>query len=158
MRAPWLGLLVLLAACASSPAADPPAPVTIEVPIQVIGNVVLVAASVNGGRTAVLVVDTGASATILTPRLLKRLELAVPADAPRRKLMVVGGEKLDVPFIRIATIAIGEAILKDQEVGVYDIDPESALPEGLLGGDILHRYRVTLDRTAKRMRLEPLSR
>jgi hypothetical protein len=55
--------------------------------------------------------------------LLKRLELAIPADAPRRKLMVVGGEKLDVPFIRIATIAIGEAILKDQEVGVYDIDP-----------------------------------
>jgi len=111
-----------------------------------------------GGRSALLVVDTGASSTILTPRLLKRLEVVVPADAPRRKLTVVGGEKLDVPFIKIATIAIGEAILKDQEVGVYDINPEASLPEGLLGGDILHRFRVTLDRTAKRMRLEPLSR
>lgn len=157
MRAPWLGLLVLLPGCASS-AADAPSPATIEVPIQIISNVVLVAASVNGGRSAILVVDTGASSTILTPRLLKRLEVVVPADAPRRKLTVVGGEKLDVPFIRIATIAIGAAILKDQEVGVYDINPEAALPEGLLGGDILHRFRVTLDRTAKRMRLEPLSR
>jgi len=157
MRAPWLGLLVLLPGCASA-AADAPSPVIIEVPIQIISNVVLVAASVNGGRSAILVVDTGASSTILTPRLLKRLEVVVPADAPRRKLTVVGGEKLDVPFIRIATIAIGEAILKDQEVGVYDINPEAPLPEGLLGGDILHRFRVTLDRTAKRMRLEPLSR
>lgn len=157
MRSPWLGLVVLLTGCASS-AADTRPPVTIEVPIQLIHNVVFVAASINGGPSALLIVDTGASSTILTPRLLKRLELVVPADAPRRKLTVVGGEKLDVPFIKIATIALGEATLKDQEVGVYDIDPEAPVLEGLLGGDILHRFRVTLDRTTKRMRLEPLRR
>jgi predicted aspartyl protease len=157
MRARWLLLLVLLSGCASS-AAKAPAAVTIEVPIQVISNVVLVAASVNGGRSAILIVDTGASSTILTPRLLERLAVVVPADAPRRRLMVVGGEHLDVPFIKIATIAIGDAVLKDQEVGVHNINPEAPLPEGLLGGDILHQFRVTLDRAAKRMRLEPLSR
>ena len=157
VRAAWLGLLVLLPGCASS-ATDAPLPLTIDVPIQIISNVVLVGASVNGGPTAILIVDTGASSTILTPRLLERLDVHVPADAPRRKLTVVGGEKLNVPFIRIGTIAIGEAILKDQEVGVYDINPGTSLPEGLLGGDILHRFRVTLDRTARRMRLEPLGR
>jgi predicted aspartyl protease len=157
MRARWLSLLVLVVGCASS-TPDTPVPVTFEIPIQVISNVVLVAASVNGGGSAIFLVDTGASSTILTPRLLKRLEVVVPADAPRRQLTVMGGEKLDVPFIRIATIAIGDAVVKDQEVGVYEINPNAALPEGVLGGDILHRFRVTLDRPAKRMRLEPLSR
>ena len=156
VRAAWLGLLVLLPGCASS-AVDGPLPLATDVPIQIISNVVLVGVSVNGGPTAIFIVDTGASATILTPRLLERLDVRVPADPPR-KLTVVGGEKLSVPFIKIRTIAIGEAILKDQEVGVYDINPGASLPEGLLGGDILHRFRVTLDRTARRMRLEPLAR
>ena len=157
VRAAWLGLLVLLPGCASS-AVDGPLPLATDVPIQVINNMVLVGASVNGGPTAILIVDTGASSTILTPRLLERLDVRVPADAPRRKLTVVGGEKLSVPFIKIRTIAIGEAILKDKEVGVYDINLGVSLPDGLLGGDILHRFRVTLDRTARRMRLEPLGR
>lgn len=156
MRASWLSLLVLLTGCAST-AADSRAPVTVEVPIQVIHNVVFVAASVNGGASALLVVDTGASSTILTPRLLKRLEIVVPAAAPRRTFTVVGGETLNVPFIKIATLAIGEVTLKDQEVGVYDINPEAPILDGLLGGDVLHRFRVTLDRTARRMRLEPLA-
>jgi predicted aspartyl protease len=156
VRASWLILLVLTG-CASSPVDTRP-PLAIEVPIQVIHNVVFVAASVNGGASALLLVDTGASSTILTPRLLKRLEVVVPADAPRRTFTVVGGEKLDVPFIKIATMAIGEVTLKDQEVGVYEINPEASVLDGLLGGDILHRFRVTLDRTAKRMRLEPLAR
>ena len=100
VRAAWLGLLVLLPGCASS-AVDGPRPLTTDVPIQVVSNVVLVGASVNGGPTAILIVDTGASSTILTPRLLERLDVRVPADAPRRKLTVVGGEKLNVPFIKI---------------------------------------------------------
>jgi len=157
VRAPWLALLLLLPGCASS-ATTEGAPVTFEIPIQLISNVVLVAASINGGPSALLIVDTGASATILAPRLLKRLELDVPADAPRRKLTVVGGEKLDVPFIHVASIAIGDAVLKDQEVGVYDFDPDTPVLDGLLGGDILHRFRVTLDRRAKRMVLQPLAR
>jgi predicted aspartyl protease len=156
VRTVELILALLLAGCASSPTDAPPPPV--EVPIQLMNNVVLVAASVNGGASALLIVDTGASATILTPRLLRRLELAVPADAPRRQLRVVGGEKLDVPFIRVSTIAIGGAMVKDQDVGVYDFAPDTPVLDGLLGGDVLHRFRVTLDRSARRMRLEPLAR
>jgi predicted aspartyl protease len=155
VRIAGLGLLLVLSGCASSTAPGRP-PVTIQVPIQLINNVAIVAASINGGASALLIVDTGASATILTPRLLQRLDLMVPADAPRRQLTVMGGQRLDVPFIKVATIAIGDAVLKDHEVGVWDMDPQSPILGGLLGGDILHRFRVTLDRVAKRMLLEPL--
>lgn len=158
MRGPWLGLLVLCLGCASAARETEPFAV-VEVPIQVIGNITFVAAIVNGGpSSALLVVDTGADRTILTPRLLHRLGVVVPADTPTRKIRVVGGQTLDVPFVKIATIRVGEATMKDQDIGVYEIDPDSPVIDGLLGGDFLQRFRVTLDRTAKHMRLAPLGR
>ena len=105
-----------------------------------------------------LIVDTGATSTILTPRLLSRLGMAVPADAPKRKIRVVGGQTLDVPFIRIAKVQVSAAAMNDQEVGVYDIYPDAPIIDGLLGDDFLRRFRVTLDRNARQMRLEPLRR
>jgi predicted aspartyl protease len=147
----------LLSGCASAPPATSP-PVVVDVPIQVVENMVLVAASVNDGPTALLIVDTGAASTMLTPQLLARLGIVVPADAPKRKVHVVGGQTLDVPFVRIARIKIGGATMLDQEVGVYQIHPDAPILDGLLGGDFLHRYRVTLDRSARRMRLEPIGR
>jgi len=158
MRWPWLGLLVLSLGCASAPRETEP-PAVVEVPIQVIGNIVFVAATVNDGRSsALLIVDTGADWTILTPRLLNRLGVVMPADAPKRKIRVVGGQTLDVPFVKIATIRVGEATMKDQEIGVYEIHPDAPVIDGLLGGDFLQRFRVTLDRTAKQMRLAPFGR
>jgi predicted aspartyl protease len=158
MRWWWLALTIVTTGCATStPEAPTMAPV--EVAIQLVGNVALVAASINGAAgSAVMIVDTGATSTILTPRLLSRLGLAVPADAPKRKIRIVGGQTLDVPFIRIAKVQVSTAVMNDQEVGVYDIYPDAPVIDGLLGGDFLHRFRVTLDRNAKRMRLEPLPR
>jgi len=152
IRRLWLGPLVLLTSCVTAAPGGPPA--AVEVPIQVIRNIVYVAATVNKGPTALLVVDTGATWTILTPRLIKRLGLVVPPDAPQRKMRVVGGEVLNVPFIKIATIQVGEVTMDDQEIGVSEIGSGA---DGLLGGDFLHRFRVTLDRTSKQMRLEPLA-
>jgi len=150
--------MVLTTSCATS-APDAPAMTAVEVPIQLVGNVALVATIVNGASgSALMIVDTGSTSTILTPRLLSRLGMVVPADAPKRKIRVVGGQTLDVPFIRIAKVQVSTAVMNDQEVGVYDIYPDSPIIDGLLGGDFLHRFRVTLDRNAKRMRLEPMGR
>ena len=158
MRWWWLTLMVLTTSCATS-APDAPAMTAVEVPIQLVGNVALVATIVNGASgSALMIVDTGSTSTILTPRLLSRLGMVVPADAPKRKIRVVGGQTLDVPFIRIAKVQVSTAVMNDQEVGVYDIYPDSPIIDGLLGGDFLHRFRVTLDRNAKRMRLEPMGR
>ena len=157
MRGSWLALLVLLPGCATT-APETRSPAAVEVPIQVIHNIVFVAATVNGGPSALLIVDTGAEWTILTPRLLRRLGVVVPAGALKRKIRVVGGQTLDVPFVKIATIRVGEAMVKGQEIGVYEIHPDEPVIDGLLGGDFLQRFRVTVDRTAKQMRLEPLGK
>lgn len=157
----YLLAVVLVAGCAATETATPGRAVLaapIDVPIQVIQGVTLVSASVNRAPGAVMLVDTGAQWTLLSPLLARRVGLAIPADAPKRKLAVVGGQMIEVPFVKLATLRVGDAVVEDFEVGVYEIFPQTKVLDGLLGGDFLHKFRVTVDRTANRMRLEPLPR
>jgi predicted aspartyl protease len=107
-------------------------------------------------QPAFMLIDTGASATIITPVMLRLLGLSVPEDAPRRELRVAGGRKIEVPFVRLASIGLGDTILRDVEVGVYDVAPQAPVVDGLLGGDILQRFRPRLDADARQLHLVPL--
>lgn len=128
------------------------------VPIEVAGDMTLVQATVNGAVRAMLIVDTGASATLVTPLLMTRLGQPIPPDPPRRAVSVVGGQKLDVPFVMIGVVQVGDARVEGLEVGVYDAFPEAPEIDGLLGTDSLRRFRVTIDKGGRRMTLAPLSR
>jgi hypothetical protein len=41
---------------------------------------------------------------------------------------------------------------------VHTVAPEAPLIDGLLGGDILERFTMTVDRAARQLRLEPVAR
>ena len=159
-----LVLAALLASvCLSAPASgDDKATASLGaptvVPIQVLGNITLVHATVSGALRAMLIVDTGASTTLITPLLLMRLGQPIPLDARRREVSVAGGQKLYVPFVTLGVVQVGDARVDGLEVGLYDAFPEAPEIDGLLGADFLHRFRVTLDKDARRMTLAPLSR
>lgn len=126
------------------------------VPLQSLENLTLVSATVNrSDQAAVFMVDTGASRTILGPLLVKRLGLSVPPNAVRHDLRVVGGTVVTVPFIRVGSLQVGDAVVEQMDVGVYDFAPEARIIDGLLGGDFLSRFKVTFDHRARRMTLEP---
>jgi predicted aspartyl protease len=128
------------------------------VPIEVVGHITLVQAAVNGAVRAMLIVDTGASTTLITPLLMARLGQPIPPHAPRREVSVGGGQTLQVPFVTIGVLQVGDARVDGIEVGVYDAFPEAPELDGWLGTDFLHRFRVTLDKKARRMTLAPLPR
>jgi hypothetical protein len=132
------------------------APVT--VPIHVVGNLAIVSTTLEGRQTALMLIDSGASATIITPVMLRLLGLSVAPDAPRRELAVVGGGKIEVPFVRLSSLGVGSAVVRDIEVGVYDVVPQAPVVDGLLGGDVLQRFRATMDAGARRLHLVPLGR
>jgi hypothetical protein len=125
-------------------------------PIQTVNNLTLVYTTINEIQGALMVLDTGSQRTILTPALLRRMNVPVPADAPRRTLYVVGGQALEIPFIRIASVRTGAAVVENLEVGVLDFSPRAPIIDGLLGGDYLSRFKTTLDSQARVLRLEPL--
>src|SRR5262249_58502655 len=109
-------------------------------------------------QAAVFMVDSGASYTILAPLLAKRLNLSVPPDAVRHDMRIVGGTVVTVPFIRLGSLQVGDAVVEQIDVGVYDFAPEARIIDGLLGGDFLTRFKITFDHAAGRMILEPLSK
>ena len=140
----------------SLPAQLPSITAPISVPIHVAGNLAVVSVALERRQLAFLLIDSGASATIITPVMLRLLGLAIPPDAPRRQLAIIGGRRIDVPFVRLSTLSVGSALIRDVEVGVYDIAPQAPVVDGLLGGDILQRFSATVDASARRLRLSPL--
>lgn len=122
----------------------------------VAGKLAIVSITLEQRQPAFMLIDTGASATIITPVMLRVLGLSIPPDAPRRELTVVGGRKIEAPFVRLSSLGLGTTVVRDVEVGVYDVVPQAPVVDGVLGGDILQRFRSTLDAGARQLRLVPL--
>ena len=117
-------------------------------------NTMLVQATVNRSQNALLVLDTGASVTTLSPLVITRLGVSL-LDAPRRRIFVVGGASFEVPFVTVA-LQIGDVTIENLEVAVTEgTGPET---DGLLSTDVLNRFKAVLDRPGRRMTLEPLGR
>jgi hypothetical protein len=149
--------LTLSVACAT-----PPPPVSTQgettARVQNLGAHTFVSVRVNDSLLDTLfLVDTGATHTILTPTLARRLDLKVPDDAPRQDVTVFGGRKISVPFIRVRRVAVGTASVPDISVAIYDAFPDARVIDGVLGTDFLHRFRMTLDTAQGVLRLRSVS-
>lgn len=93
--------------------------------------------------TADLLVDTGAQRTVIVPRLAHRLELDLESPVGRVDLQGVGGTQR-APICRVDRLAIGAIIVPQHEVLVADMPPVLRI-QGLLGLDVLRRFRVTFE-------------
>lgn len=142
-------LLGLLAAGAlATPAAPPEEHAGLALRVQ--AGVIFVEALVNGEGPFTFILDTGASETVLTPPVAKRLGIGtVPVAAAQRKGSV-------------RTLAVGRSVRRDLEVYVFD--PPQAVPlrlnhgldyHGLLGYSFLRHYVVTVDYRNERLTLAP---
>src|SRR5262249_6337735 len=152
-----LAAILPVAACSTAPSA--PTAARTVVPMQILNTMTLVSVQVNDSPYhALFLVDTGANLTVLTPLLAQRFGIAIPDNARRRDLRAVGGGALSIPLVRITRLAVGDAVIENIDVGVYDAFPQARSIDGILGADFLHRFNVTLDRTNGRLLLEPLAR
>ena len=127
---------------------------TSAIPIEIVENVVLVPVTLNGSHRATFLLDTGSQHTILSPELAKRLGVVPRSSVPRRQVTIMGGTKIDVPFVGLSTLELGDALFGSLEVGVHRIAPEVPLIDGLLGADVLSHFTMTVDRAARQLRLE----
>ncbi len=123
------------------------------VPIQTVNNLVLVPATLNHTERVRLLLDTGATYTIITPSVAKRLGISPAAEATKRTLTVFGGRQLEVPFAHLSTLAVGDAVVENLEVGISPVNPEVDIIQGILGGNFLTHFTVTVDHAASRLRL-----
>jgi hypothetical protein len=137
----------------ASPQARPPAP-GLAVDSTVIpfsaGDAIRAAAWVNGTQL-VLMVDTGAERTVVSPAALARAGLVAEAGRPIRIMGVTGGataREVVVERLDLAGVQVGPLAVIAHDIGVAGVD-------GLLGRDVLDRFTLTVDSAAGRATLTP---
>ena len=105
--------------------------------------------SINGRRGAVFVLDTGAGRTVIAEDLARSWDL--PARPP---LLVHGLTAAQVaPSVHISRLGIGGRRILDLQAPVF---PRAVLAaDGLVGLDVLGRFRLDLNIASRRVQLTP---
>lgn len=124
--------------------ASPPAPAarrSARIPF-VPGSPVLVDVRINGGRSLRLILDTGASMTVIRPRALSALGVDMTGARPAEVRGVTGTSQ--ARMVRLESLEVGTA--RAGPLWVLAHDASMPQGDGLLGRDFLDRFTVTLDR------------
>ena len=113
-------------------------PRIIRVPIEGRnGGIPIIAVTLNGQRTFPMMVDTGASLTIITPQMARAIGFRQEGS---EKIRVGNGDVVDMPRGRISSIRVGDAEIRNFTVLV------GSAP--LLGQNFFSEYNVTVAQNA----------
>jgi len=102
----------------------------------------LVTATINGDIEAELLVDTGASLSVLREKFVAERGLSTEDEKPLTLTTV--SDTLEARTIALESFGIDEVSFADMPVGVTEM-PEEFLPDGLLGMDFLSQFEFNLD-------------
>lgn len=123
---------------------------TILVPVRSSAGSTVVSVTLNGAVSGNLMLDTGATNTIVSRRLASLLALRpIGTDV----VHTVGGA-ITVTFARLQSLRLGEAEVTNLPVIIHDFSPNPRF-EGLLGMDVLGRYKIGLDIQKQLLVLSP---
>jgi predicted aspartyl protease len=125
--------------------------------MEITGSMMFVSAAVNG-VPARLLLDTGATKTMIRPMLAQLAGIEPGREARHARIIVAGGGELSVPLVRARSLAVNEATVHAIEIGVYDATPDLRDVDGILGTDYLGHFTVTIDRQTRTLLLAPLRR
>jgi hypothetical protein len=131
-------------------AARGPAAELARVPFKA-GQPIWVDAQVNGGGPLRLMLDTGATVSVINPRALSAV--GVPSRTGQRGSIRGATGIANVLYVKVDSIAVGAARAGPLHVVSHDV--ELGHGDGLLGRDFLDRFRVTIDNQAGVVTLSP---
>jgi aspartyl protease len=106
------------------------------------GHAIIVSATLNGRTHARLLLDTGATRTLISPGILTAAGVALGREGRPTTIYGVTGndEALDV---RLDSLEIGDARVDRLQVLAYEMSLRES--DGLLGRDVLERFTVSMD-------------
>jgi predicted aspartyl protease len=138
-----------------APAASPPgaggtAPALTRIPFTP-GKAIMVTATINGGSSAQLMLDTGASVTVINPRVLAGMGIG-SREALRGSVRGATGTA-NVLFVPVQSIEVGNARSGPLRIASHDV--ELGQGDGLLGRDFLDQFTVNIDTTTGVVTLSP---
>lgn len=122
----------------------PPEPDKASVPLQKKGPIAIVQATLNNRTSASLIVDTGASFTLISRAVAKELQIDVDGkNLPTLPFQTANGV-ISAPMVTLESIEVGGMQVKNLTAAVYDSFPDSSV-SGLLGLNFLSHFRMDID-------------
>ena len=134
-----------------------PAPVVETAPVGIgrvrftPGQPIMVSVQINGATPATLMLDTGATRTVINPRVLEALG-ANYRDAQRGTIRGVTGE---APVLAVRIESIEASGARSGPLLVVSHDTGFGQGDGLLGRDFLDQFSVNIDNAAGLVTLTP---
>jgi predicted aspartyl protease len=118
------------------------------------GRQIIVEARVNGSVTCRLMLDTGAAATLISPRVLEAAGVSLTDDAQVvRARGLARDAEVEVQRVVVDSLEVGGARVDRLMVVAYDM--EMPHMDGLLGQDFLALFNVSIDSGAGVVTLDP---
>jgi len=134
---------------------EPQEPVTevVGIPLHRSGNNFIVDAKPGRGRSIRLLIDTGASLTILTPDALDKRNIRY-RDTGRSGVFNTANGSVRAPIYKLDALSVGDWQVSNLEIGVLDLGSGSGI-DGLLGMNFLSYFQFFIDQNEALLRLSP---
>lgn len=131
----------------------PPPPKTkASIPFEKQGSVVIVDATLNRKTTTRLVVDTGASYTMISSATAKELNIETSRNQRTAPFQTANGT-IQAPLVSLDSITVGGIEIKNLTAAIHDIQTDGRV-SGLLGLDFLANFRMDIDTQKGMLHLE----
>jgi clan AA aspartic protease (TIGR02281 family) len=137
---------------APAPSQKPSEPQGFEVDLVRRNELWLAEVILNDRLKRYLVVDTGASFTLISRQVADELGIIISENSPSIPASTVSGFIL-TPLVTLSSIRVGKAEIKDVDVAVYTM-PSGG--DGLLGNSFLNQFGVVIDSVNGKMILRSL--
>ena len=136
----------------SPPKEQPGRPSSVSVPLERLGSLFVVTVQLNATRSARLILDTGASHTILSHAIAQDLGLFSLRPVASVTMHTVGGS-VQADMVHVDSIRIAGADVRNSLAAIHDLPDAPPDIDGLLGLSVLHQFEVTLDTARSRLHL-----
>lgn len=123
----------------------------VGIPLHRSGNHYLVDARPARGRSIRLLIDTGASLTIVTPEVLEQRGIRY-RDTGRIRVFNTANGTVRAPVYKLDSLSVGGWYVNDLEVGVLDLGGNRGM-DGLLGMNFLNNFQFFIDQNEAVLRL-----
>ena len=139
----------------------------IEVPLQLLdiegqGFHIMVKGMIHG-KEANFLIDTGASQSVFDPKTISSFIDNIQFEKKEGLSAGLGISESEIITFTIETLSIGDLEIHDYEAAamdlenVYEMYGKVGLPhiDGIIGGDLLKRYKAVINYRSKKLRLTP---
>jgi clan AA aspartic protease (TIGR02281 family) len=113
------------------------------IPLHRSGSHFIVDASTDRNRNIRLLIDTGASVTILTPDVLEQHGIRYQ-DTGRTRVFNTANGPIRAPVYKLDSLKVGDWQVNQVEIGVLDLSGSSHI-DGLLGMNFLRHFQFFID-------------